>query len=676
MKSIYLGDLGHTSIRLANNFIPLNIGFLNAYIEKEYPKEFCITLFKDVFKILDAIKDAPPDVLALSNYIWNSNLSLYVADCFRKLNSKGVVVFGGPNFPNDNKRIKQWLKINHYIDFIITGEAEKAFSGLINQLSRTSFNRNKIKKDNFKGVYYLDENAELYYEEEGYLNDINEIPSPYLMGLLDEFILNETRGFRLNPIIEGNRGCPFNCTFCCNGNKKFINARVFKTERIIEELDYIACLINNNKLPISSLLITDQNFGILKRDKTISEHLKVNKDKYCFPLSVMATTSKTNADRVIETVMAFDGIAMTMAAQSLDKDVLKNIRRKNFPLNKFVEYQTKIRTQNRITKSDVIMGLPGDTKEKHLQTLRELVNVGIGVIDTFSFIMLLGTEEESPERRKAFSYETMWRLLPGNFTKIHNDLILDCEEIVISTNSFNFEDYKYLRRIHLLLSVFYNGSLYFELKKVLQEKGVDIIEFILFIDNEINSLGDKNEIKRIFSEFTLKATQELFDNPEILNEFYRDKDSYNKLKKGELAENLLQKYRYKIIRSISEFTKIILNICLKNNYLQNNEYKSIRNFLINKTSSLEDIFSDKIITEEILNKSLVYHDVLSWCKKDNTSLSEFIQTNPVQILSFYTKKQVEKLNAIIPERMNAQQKATEIYRLGIETLIPTITYKK
>jgi len=673
MKKIFLGDLGHTSIRLANNFVPLNIGFLNSYLEKKFPNEFCITLFKDVFKILSAIKQERPDVLALSNYIWNSNLSIYVANFYKKLCPKGVVVFGGPNFPNDIKRIKQWLINHENVDFVILGEAEKAFSELIKQVSNISFDIKKIRKDNIKGVCFIDEKYELRHEQCELLDDINEIPSPYLMGILDDFILFETCGFRLYPIIEGYRGCPFSCTFCCNGNKKYIKDRIFKTDRLMEEIDYIASFIKRNKIPISSLLITDQNFGILKRDKAISEHLKTNKNRYGFPLTAMATTSKIKADQVIDTVMAFDGIAMTMAAQSLDKEVLKNIRRKNFPLNKYLEYQNKTKDNNKITKSDVIMGLPGDTREKHLQTLNKLMDIGIGVIDTFSFMMLLGTVEEDKERRKEFSYQTMWRLLPGNFTKIENTLILDYEEVVISTNSFNFEDYKYLRRIHLLVSVFYNGSMFFELKKYLKEKGISLIKFLTVIDDKIKMLKDNDDIKIIFSEFTLKTTQELFDSPEKLCEFYNKNQSYNNLISGKIAENLLQKYRYKIFNNIVKFTKILLDIFLENNKLENEhiEYETIRSFLINKSYCVEKLLSGQFITEELSYKSEIQHDILTW-RTIEQPLSQYKTSQPLKIKAFYTHKQIEKLNAIIPERLNVQQKATVIYRLGIETLMPTV----
>ena len=46
-------------------------------------------------------------------------------------------------------------------------------------------------------------------ENIGTLDDLNEIPSPYLSGMLDEFFED-----RWMPVLETNRSCPYRCTLC------------------------------------------------------------------------------------------------------------------------------------------------------------------------------------------------------------------------------------------------------------------------------------------------------------------------------------------------------------------------------------------------------------------------------------------------------------------------------
>ena len=44
--------------------------------------------------------------------------------------------------------------------------------------------------------------------------DLSQIPSPYLSNRLDEFLDG-----KLLPITQTNRGCPFTCTFCTEGQR-------------------------------------------------------------------------------------------------------------------------------------------------------------------------------------------------------------------------------------------------------------------------------------------------------------------------------------------------------------------------------------------------------------------------------------------------------------------------
>ena len=62
------------------------------------------------------------------------------------------------------------------------------------------------------------------------------LPSPYLMGLLDEFFDD-----KLHPLVQTSRGCPYSCTFCHDGIDYMNKTRKkFSVDRIREELIYIA----------------------------------------------------------------------------------------------------------------------------------------------------------------------------------------------------------------------------------------------------------------------------------------------------------------------------------------------------------------------------------------------------------------------------------------------------
>ena len=60
------------------------------------------------------------------------------------------------------------------------------------------------------------------------------LPSPYTMGLLDEFFDD-----KLTPMIQTSRGCPYSCTFCHDGIPYMNKTRAFSQTRVREELAYI-----------------------------------------------------------------------------------------------------------------------------------------------------------------------------------------------------------------------------------------------------------------------------------------------------------------------------------------------------------------------------------------------------------------------------------------------------
>lgn len=75
---VYLCDLTHDSIVLVSDTIPINVGFIAAYAKKQFGDDVDLSLFKYPLTALEAIRDTPPDVIALSNYSWNSNVGLVI----------------------------------------------------------------------------------------------------------------------------------------------------------------------------------------------------------------------------------------------------------------------------------------------------------------------------------------------------------------------------------------------------------------------------------------------------------------------------------------------------------------------------------------------------------------------------------------------------------------------
>lgn len=65
------------------------------------------------------------------------------------------------------------------------------------------------------------------------IQNLNEIPSPYLSGIFDDIIEHANNvGYEVNALIETNRGCPYSCTFCDWGNGVLGKVKTFDLTRV------------------------------------------------------------------------------------------------------------------------------------------------------------------------------------------------------------------------------------------------------------------------------------------------------------------------------------------------------------------------------------------------------------------------------------------------------------
>ena len=134
------------------------------------------------------------------------------------------------------------------------------------------------------------------------------------------------------------------------------------------------------------------------------------------------------------------------------------------------------------TMSECILGLPGETFQSHVDTLRNLVRAKIDNIQVFTCMMLPGSELATPEERKKWNLETRFRILPRDFTKLKNgNVVLETEECVISSDTLSFEEYVELRILAFILWTTNVPVAYDAIKKLFSELGLDIFDLFFQI---------------------------------------------------------------------------------------------------------------------------------------------------------------------------------------------------
>ena len=134
---IYLGDLTYETVTISAESMPLNIGFVAAYCKKQFGDNVDLTLFKYIGDLEKAMKENPPDILALSNYVWNRNLSYEMFSIMSERNPDTLLVWGGPNFPIDLPSQRKFMKKYSKIDVYVPVDGEVGFSNVVEKALRS-----------------------------------------------------------------------------------------------------------------------------------------------------------------------------------------------------------------------------------------------------------------------------------------------------------------------------------------------------------------------------------------------------------------------------------------------------------------------------------------------------------------------------------------------------------
>jgi len=106
---IYLADLYHDYLPTRQH-TPLGIGYIGEYLKNQFPQEVEIRLFKSPEKLLEGIDEEVPDVIGMSNYIWNHVLNRFVGKRIRSGKNPNIpIIMGGPNIRLDDEGIFLFL---------------------------------------------------------------------------------------------------------------------------------------------------------------------------------------------------------------------------------------------------------------------------------------------------------------------------------------------------------------------------------------------------------------------------------------------------------------------------------------------------------------------------------------------------------------------------------------
>ena len=337
----------------------------------------------------------------------------------------------------------------------------------------------------------------------GRLRDLDDIPSPYLTGLLDDFLADPD----YCPIIETNRGCPYSCTFCNWGAMGKSKSASFSMDRVIAELEYIS---EKNVSRSPFLYIGDANFGLFARDVEIAEMLRRLKDEKGFPQNVYLYYAKNSSEKVVRIAGILKGMSrISLSRQTQNDQVLENIKRSNISIDTFNQLSSLARELGVDSFVELIYTLPGESKDSFLTGVRNIMENDVDALHFFPAMLLHGSEMGTRKSRAMFGLKGEWRAIDGCAGEYGPVRAMEYEEIITSSAVMTREEHFEIRMFHFLQTIILDTKFYKEI--VWLTGNVSIIDVILSI--MANYKSAEKPFRELIDDFIAQAKAEFLKQP-------------------------------------------------------------------------------------------------------------------------------------------------------------------
>jgi radical SAM superfamily enzyme YgiQ (UPF0313 family) len=656
---IALLDLNHTTLGIHTNTVPLGLGLISRYVKKVVEEEIEIKMFKVAENAMDICKSWIPDIVGIAQYCWNSELNLFVAMHLKKTNPDCLVVAGGPDLELSLSRKKVFLKERDCIDICVEFDGEIPFAEIVTRhLSGES--SASVKSYPGAGTYSFEpQSGELIQgmQPPPRLASLDEFGAVYADGFFDDFLDD---GF--HPFMQTHRGCPYTCTFC-HTSDRYYSKMLFQSPEIFkQDMNYLGKRFAGQDHV--TLYIANTNMSEFKQDFEIGRIIRETQKKYDWPRIINVNSGK-DPKKLLEMVSIVNFPA-SIALQTNTPDVLQNIKRKNIPFDKYVAFQRDLMLASKDNSvTELILCLPGETKETFLNTLRDVINSGVQNIAIYTMMNLKGTPMSSVETSERYKHIIRHRIVPRQFSIIDGIKIMDTEEVIVATKDMSFVDYIRLRGLSFIVTTFFSSAELSPLKRFLLEYKMDIAEWIFSISDH---LSEYPELYQNYKAFLKETEDELFLSREALIAFYDNSENFEALCSGRLGDNLLRKYKLialsgnyesclklaisvarKIIRdSFEDHKKMDAMIDDLSSYLLTRDMKS---FLLEKKYSYQKQFHLK-------------YDIPRWLVNSNPELLLKDFNSTCDYTATFTDDTIKRLKDIVEMNKDLTLSLQILYRDG------------
>ena len=509
---IFLGDLSYINKENRFNlFVPLNIGYIASYAKKLFGDQVEITLFKDPNKLLHEIEKQRPDILGLSFSYWNTKLNHVVSRKAKELlGAKLTTVWGGPSVDTDSNQQLGLFRRFPYVDSFVTNEGELGFANLVQM--RLSGNINQMWAAPINGIVHMVDDSLVKGINVGLSLDLSTLDSPYLTGILDPFLEGD-----FLPMLQTSRLCPYTCTFCVSGKNKG-KLRAFPDEQVVDEVKFITKHFRDK--PHLPMHIVDENFGILKRDAALSDFILETSKEFGYPKGLFFYNDKRFSDtakHVINNLGHMTLYGMALSLQTENPETLKEIKRRNLTSEQIDEAIAWAAERNLPSTTELIFGLPYETKESFVSFLNNALRRGFDSILVNNLYIVDGIEMAREGYREKHGLKTRFRLTSSNQGLIDDEFCAEYEEVVVGSNCISLDDFKFMRTLNFMFYGVFSLSFYKWFFQFVRHSNVPLADFIAELIKLSVDGNNESPWQAFIRKFENAAMDELHLSPDALH---------------------------------------------------------------------------------------------------------------------------------------------------------------
>lgn len=343
---------------LGGDLFPISLGYIAASlashnIESVICEIDAVTELtgKDIAEFIFKYK---PILVGLAVYQVNIRLAVQLAKLIKECNPSIAVAIGGPQatfMPIEA------LSQMPGVDIILRGEGERVLPELVNCLAFQG-DIAEVKGIAFRGEDGIYENKPLILER-----NLDNFPSPYQIGV---FRWKDHSGAAMLT----SRGCTYNCNFCYTPSAFGQMIRWHSTRRILD--DMAVCVKNG----IRRFFFADPSFTFDKKRVRAIMHGIIRRR---WKIEIWCETRSDLVDGELLSLMAKAGVKyIAYGLESVDPMVNK-VLNKRIDLRQFAETIKMTQTAGIEPEVFTLYGLPKQTRESALMTLRFLQDLGVKI---------------------------------------------------------------------------------------------------------------------------------------------------------------------------------------------------------------------------------------------------------------------------------------------------------